>query len=68
MPLNRYSGVFEPADLALLQRVFDRLCSERGLIQGDNEKREALAWVLISAFQNGASNEDELIRIVTSQD
>jgi hypothetical protein len=29
MALSRFSGVFEPDDLALLQRASDRLCKER---------------------------------------
>ncbi|RVA56333.1 RNA-binding protein [Mesorhizobium sp. M7A.F.Ca.US.001.01.1.1] len=29
--LPRYIGIFEPADLDLLQRVFDQLCRERRL-------------------------------------
>jgi hypothetical protein len=53
MPLSRYSGVFEPDDLALLQRVFDWLCKERRLARKDREQREALAAEIIGQFDNG---------------
>jgi hypothetical protein len=53
MPLSRYSGIFEPDDLALLQRVFDRLCKERRLARKDREQREALAAEIIGQFDNG---------------
>ncbi|TIT26429.1 MAG: RNA-binding protein, partial [Mesorhizobium sp.] len=33
MPLSRYRGIFEPADLDLLQRVFDQVRIERRLGQ-----------------------------------
>ncbi|CAN7720416.1 RNA-binding protein [Mesorhizobium sp. LjNodule214] len=60
MALTRYSGVFEPADLDLLQRVFDQLCRERRLAQKDREQREALAEEVVIIFQNGVMNEAEL--------
>ncbi|CDX22459.1 hypothetical protein MPLB_2410006 [Mesorhizobium sp. ORS 3324] len=37
MPLSRYGGVYTPADLDLLQRVFDRLCGERRLAKKDRK-------------------------------
>lgn len=61
MPLRRYIGAYQPADLDLLQRVFDRLCIERGLAPNDSEEREALALDVIHAFQNGAADEAELL-------
>lgn len=42
MSLSRNSGVYEPADLDLLQRVFDRLCKERRLALKDRDQREYL--------------------------
>ncbi|WP_167484192.1 RNA-binding protein [Mesorhizobium tamadayense] len=60
MPLTRYSGIFEPADLDLLQRVFDQLCKERRLSQKDREQRQALAEEVVVVFQDGAMNEAEL--------
>ncbi|MDG4881927.1 RNA-binding protein [Mesorhizobium sp. WSM4884] len=43
MSLSRYCGVYWPADLDMLQRVFDRLCDERRLAKKDREQREFLA-------------------------
>ncbi|RUW67721.1 RNA-binding protein, partial [Mesorhizobium sp. M4B.F.Ca.ET.049.02.1.2] len=42
MSLSRNSGVYEPADLDLLQRVFDRLRKERRLALKDRDQREYL--------------------------
>lgn len=44
MPLQSYDGVFEPEHLDLLQRVFDQLCSGRGVAQADSQQREALGF------------------------
>lgn len=60
MPLRRYRGIFEPADLDLLQRVFDRLCNERHLGKRDKEQREALAQEVVTVFEIGVTNEAEL--------
>ncbi len=60
MPFARYSGMFEPADLDLLQRVFDQLCKERRLAKKDKEQREALAEEVVSRFRNGIVDESEL--------
>lgn len=40
MSLSRCSGVYWPADLDKLQRVFNRLCAERRLAKKDREQRE----------------------------
>ncbi|CDX20543.1 hypothetical protein MPLB_1870063 [Mesorhizobium sp. ORS 3324] len=37
MPMSRYEGVYGPANLDLLQRVFDRLCGERRPAKKDRE-------------------------------
>lgn len=60
MPLSRYSGMFEPADLDLLQRVFDQLCKERRLAKKDKEQREVLAEEVVSLFQKGIMDGSEL--------
>ncbi|MER9003319.1 hypothetical protein NKI15_06780 [Mesorhizobium sp. M0862] len=62
MPLESYRGVFEPKDLDLLQRVLDRLSGERGIAREDSEKMEVLAWGVILLFQNGITDEAELLR------
>ena len=67
MPLSRYRGVFEPADLQLLQRVFDRLCNERRLAQKDREQRAALAEEIVSVFQNGIMDERDLLRSLSKR-
>ncbi|RWG00301.1 MAG: RNA-binding protein [Mesorhizobium sp.] len=43
MSLSRSSRVYGPADLDMLQRVFDRLCDERRLARKDREQRDYLA-------------------------
>ncbi|MER9421295.1 hypothetical protein NKI88_02390 [Mesorhizobium sp. M0317] len=62
MPLERYRGVFEPDDLDLLQRVLDKLSGERAIARDDREQREALAWGVILLFQNGITDEAELLQ------
>ncbi|UCI26721.1 hypothetical protein [Mesorhizobium sp. B2-8-5] len=60
MPLSRYSESYDPDDLALLQRVFNRLCAERRLAVKDKEQREALAAELIGVFAFGITDETQL--------
>ncbi|PBB83989.1 MAG: hypothetical protein EOS41_28300 [Mesorhizobium sp.] len=62
-PTSRSSGVYEPADLALLQRVFDRLCKERRLAKKDREQREQLAAEVIHVFSEGITGEMDLCAI-----
>lgn len=62
MSLSRNSGVYEPADLDLLQRVFDRLCKERRLALKDRDQREYLASQIFEVFDNGSTDETELWR------
>ncbi|TIM69735.1 MAG: hypothetical protein E5Y52_04715 [Mesorhizobium sp.] len=52
-----YSGVYWPADLGMLQRVFDRLCEERRLARKDREQREYLARELFQVFDDGINEE-----------
>ena len=67
MPLRRYSGVFDPADLALLQKVFDRLCRERRLALKDKEQRATLAQEVVSVFERGVVDEAELIQVLSKR-
>lgn len=60
MPWHRHSGIFDPADLDLLQRVFNQLCDERYLAKKDREQREALADEVLDLFQNGVTDETKL--------
>ncbi|MFD1983846.1 RNA-binding protein [Mesorhizobium newzealandense] len=67
MPLQRYSGVFEPADLDLLQRVFDQLCIERRLAPKDKEQREELAEEIVGVFRNGITDEADLLHALSNR-
>lgn len=67
MPLRRYGGAFEPADLALLQRVFDQLCIERRLAQKDKEEREDLAEDIVTVFQKGITDEADLVEALSKR-
>ncbi|TIT77884.1 MAG: hypothetical protein E5W57_13370 [Mesorhizobium sp.] len=67
MSLCRYSGVYEPADLAMLQRVFDRLCEERRLAKKDREQREFLAMELFQVFDDGITDEADLLRALSKR-
>ena len=67
MPLSRYSGVFEPADLELLQRVFDRLCKESRLALKDKEQRLELAAEIVDVFKHGIDDEAELLQAMSKR-
>ncbi|TIN38844.1 MAG: hypothetical protein E5Y10_25010 [Mesorhizobium sp.] len=62
MPVYRKAkeaGVFNPSDVALLGRVFDRL-----KIEGQSEqRREALASRIIANYLAGVTDEDELVSV-----
>ena len=62
MALSYYSGTFEPADLALLQRVFDRAKTLRGFTEKDSEKAEVLAAEIVLLFNQGVKDEAALLR------
>jgi hypothetical protein len=64
---KRRGGIFEPADLALLQRVFDQLYIERRLDQKDKQQREAFAEEIVSVFQS-ALVETALVRCRSTSD
>jgi hypothetical protein len=69
MPLSRYGGRFGfgPDDMALMQRVFDAVCKERGLTKEDVELREALAANIVLLFNRGLVNEAELLRALSKR-
>lgn len=53
MVFTRYSGIFTPSELTLLQTVFDRLCKERRLALRDKDQRDDLAREVIQKFESG---------------
>lgn len=59
--MSRY-GVYWPADLAMLKRVLDRLCYERRLAKKDREQREFLAMKVFQIFDDGITDEADLLR------
>lgn len=67
MSLSHNSGVFWPTDLDMLQRVFDRLCDERGLAKKDREQREYLASEIFQFFADGTTNETDLWRALSKR-
>ncbi|WP_189510503.1 MULTISPECIES: hypothetical protein [unclassified Mesorhizobium] len=67
MPLSRYGGIYGPAELDLLQRVFDRLCDERRLAKKDREQRNQLAAEVIHVFDDGVTEEADLLRAMSKR-
>ncbi|WP_179301009.1 RNA-binding protein [Mesorhizobium sp. WSM4311] len=65
MSLSRCSGVYCPADLDMLQRVFDGLCDERRLAKKDREQREYLALEVFQVFDDGTLEEADLWRALS---
>lgn len=55
----RSSAVY-PNDLVMLQRVFDRCCTDGGLTQL-SMAAEFEAATLLNLFQNGVTDEDALL-------
>ncbi|OBQ81558.1 hypothetical protein A9K71_27115 [Mesorhizobium sp. WSM3873] len=67
MSLSRCGGVYGPADLDMLQRVFNRLCDERRLAKKDREQRECLAREILQAFDDGITDEADLLRALSKR-
>lgn len=65
MAFSKYSGIFTSGELALLQRVFDQLCTERRLELEDADQRDRLAQEVIQAFENGVTDEAELLQAIS---
>jgi hypothetical protein len=64
MPLGSYSGTFEPNDLALLQRVFDRITKQRGIPARDSQKSDKLAAEIVLLFSQGARTEEAHLQAI----
>lgn len=67
MPFTRCFGAFNPAELATIQKVFNRLCDERRLAQRDIDQREELAAEVIHVFQQGRTAEADLWRSLSER-
>ena len=65
MPFLQYQGRFDPADLELMRRVFDTVCNERRIAQKDKEQRDDLAAEIIRVFNDGATDEADLLKGVS---
>jgi hypothetical protein len=62
MPLKPYSGMFEPEDLTLLKRVFDRVSKKWGLSPNDTQKADKLAAEIVLLFSQGVRTEAALLQ------
>jgi hypothetical protein len=60
MSFTKYSSIFTPDDLEIIQRVFDQICMERRLALKDGDQRNMLAAEVMEAFENGFTDEAEL--------
>ena len=58
---------FSPRDLETLQDCFDTILATRHLAKG-SVAAENIAHTLITAYQRGARDRDELIRIASLDD
>ncbi|KUM27520.1 hypothetical protein AU467_16600 [Mesorhizobium loti] len=67
MSLSRCRGVYWPADLNMLQRVFERLCTERRLAKKDRDQRDRLAMEVFQVFDDGTKDEAELLRAISKR-
>lgn len=59
MPFSRIMTPVQPAELKILQRVFDNICAEHHLPKLGPDA-EALALILVRQLQNGVKDEREL--------
>lgn len=65
MPFSRYAGILYPDDIAALQRVFTRICAERG-ISTRGAAAEHLAAQLVELRKSGLDSETDLLEAVVS--
>lgn len=65
MPLSKYQGRVGPADLEIMRRVFDTVCEERRIALKDKVQRDELAAEVIRAFSSGATDEADLLKVVS---
>lgn len=67
MPITQLAnGTFEPEDIAVLQEMFDQLCSLRGIVLRQSPEAMAAAASLIVAYQSGLRG-DELLQALASK-
>jgi hypothetical protein len=59
-------GTADPQQLAILTRVLDERCKEIGLTKDDPE-REALAYRVMTLFQQGVLSVDDLKRALSEE-
>jgi hypothetical protein len=45
--------------------VFDTVCDERRIALKDKEQRDDLAAAIVTAFDHGATDEEDLLRAVS---
>jgi hypothetical protein len=55
--------IIQPAEPKLLQSIFDDLCSAKGF-EHDSVAATDTAAFLISAYQNGVTDEERLRRLI----
>lgn len=62
MPFSTVKTPVQPAELDILQRVFDSICAEHQL-EKLGPDAEALALILVRQLQNGVKDESELAAV-----
>ena len=68
MPLSRLVGVFEPHDLAILQHLFEQVCTERSIDPAEDKGHaEHLVALLVGLSTNGISDEAGLLRAMNER-
>ncbi|RRH89561.1 hypothetical protein EH240_33810 [Mesorhizobium tamadayense] len=63
VPQSQFLG---PEDLAICQRVFDQICAD-AMLDRDSTDSQALALTVLTFFQRGAVDHDELLAAVLSR-
>ncbi|UVK57563.1 hypothetical protein DBIPINDM_008164 (plasmid) [Mesorhizobium sp. AR02] len=53
-----FTGIAEPEQLCMLCQALDEYCRTYGI--SDEQSREHAAWLVMSAFTNGANSLEEL--------
>lgn len=56
-------GMFAPEDLEAIQRVFEKLCSERGIAKGSADAR-SLARSILRHYSHGVRDPEKLDAIL----
>lgn len=64
MPKSLYErGLLRPADVAMLQRVFDEACAMRDTLPDSEEARD-IALNILALHNAGMQQEDELLSAI----